>query len=191
MKHFVVIGLFGLLCLIQLAVPAMMIRGREHTLTHGERFLVKTAPIDPYDAFRGRYVWLSFAETTVPIAPGESFTSKRSVYVTLSVDDEGFAHLEQASSRPPESGPYIRMRVSYTYDDTTVNVAWPMDRFYMEETAAPRAETVYREFNSNDEHDVYVAIRVADGEAVIENLYIDDTPIADYVAANPEPVTTP
>ena len=52
--------LFIVVAVVQIAAPASMILRRERALDRGERFLFRTAPVDPYDAFRGRYVAPSF-----------------------------------------------------------------------------------------------------------------------------------
>lgn len=61
--------LLVLLCVIQLAVPAFMIVRREHALSMGRAFKFRTAPVDPYDAYRGRYVALNFEAATVKGVP--------------------------------------------------------------------------------------------------------------------------
>ena len=44
--------------LVQLFVPGYMIWGKYDVLKNGQEVKIKVAPIDPYDAFRGRYVSL-------------------------------------------------------------------------------------------------------------------------------------
>ena len=51
---------FILLVLVQLFVPANMILEQEDILKNGTPYKFKTAPIDPYDPFRGKYVWLGY-----------------------------------------------------------------------------------------------------------------------------------
>ena len=55
----------------------------------------------------------------------------------------------------------------------------PLDRYYMEETAAPRAERLYREHNRQGEQDAYVVVRVKNGFPVIESLYVGGEKIED------------
>ena len=43
---------FACMVLVQLAFPLKMIFDRELILLRGETFLMKIAPLDPYDAFR-------------------------------------------------------------------------------------------------------------------------------------------
>jgi hypothetical protein len=55
----------------------------------------------------------------------------------------------------------------------------PVDRYYMEEKIAPKAENAYRE-NVN-QNNTYIKTKVKNGSIVIEGLYINDMRIEDYV----------
>lgn len=52
--------LFALLCVAQWAVPLAMVQRAERTLSEGTAYRFRTAPVDPADPFRGRYVTLDF-----------------------------------------------------------------------------------------------------------------------------------
>lgn len=62
MNRNLLLALLVVLAAAQLAVPASMIVQRETVLTQGRVYKFKTAPVDPVDAFRGRYVALRFEE---------------------------------------------------------------------------------------------------------------------------------
>jgi uncharacterized membrane-anchored protein len=55
-----ILPLFALTCLAQWFVPAQMIYDQEQVLREGKTYHFKTAPIDPSDPFRGKYITLSF-----------------------------------------------------------------------------------------------------------------------------------
>src|SRR5205085_8475834 len=55
---------FVLVALAQLAAPGSLIWKRENTLRKGSVWKFRTAPVDPVDAFRGRYVALQFEVET-------------------------------------------------------------------------------------------------------------------------------
>ena len=59
---------FACMVLAQLAFPLKMILGREVSLLQGETFLMKVKPLDPYDAFRGRYVTISYEDDEFPLS---------------------------------------------------------------------------------------------------------------------------
>ena len=52
--------IFGVVALAQLAVPATMVWQRDQTLKQGRVWKFRTAPVDPVDVIRGRYIALRF-----------------------------------------------------------------------------------------------------------------------------------
>ncbi|MDD5136646.1 MAG: hypothetical protein PHN63_04800, partial [Candidatus Omnitrophica bacterium] len=56
-----------------------------------------------------------------------------------------------------------------------------IDRYYMEEKAAPAAERAYRQSAQRDTQDAYIIVRIKDGFAIIENLYVGGQKIEDAV----------
>ena len=74
---------FIIVAAIQAAVPGSMVWKREHTLREGSVWKFRTAPVDPVDAFRGRYVALQFEAETQEISPPPYQHYRQTVYVTL------------------------------------------------------------------------------------------------------------
>ncbi|MEW6573858.1 MAG: GDYXXLXY domain-containing protein [Bacillota bacterium] len=180
-----VLGLFVLLALIQTAVPVWMIVHRETTLKTGRLFKFRTAPVDPYDAFRGRYVAITIENSAAP-ADGASVPKPgQKVYVHITEDSEGFAAFDKATVRRPEGDSYIQTRVNFIINEPSGSKVYfevPFDRYYMEETAAPAAEDAYRQYSSlPGRSDAYVTVRVKDGFAVLEELYVGGKPIREFV----------
>jgi uncharacterized membrane-anchored protein len=171
MRKELIIGLFSGLILIQIATPLSMIVKRELVLKNGMPFRFKTVPVDPYDAFRGRYVALR-VETNKAIKPqGVNLKYGQKIYALIAVDEEGFAKISQITAQKPQGAAYLTARVSYfSKDEVIINL--PIDRYYMEEKAAPRAEKIYREHSRQDKQDAYVIVKIKDGLAVIESLYV-------------------
>ena len=180
MKKEYIIGLFvGLVCL-QIVLPVSMIIKRESTLKNGIAFRFKTAPVDPYDAFRGRYVALRVEVNKVSKPEGVDLKYGQKVFAQLVVDENGLAKVSGISLEKPKNPAYMAATVTYpTGNDVTINL--PIDRYYMEEKAAPRAEQVYREHSRRDKQDAYITVRVMDGFAVIDGLYVGDRRIEDLV----------
>jgi len=176
MKKGLIIGLFCAVALIQISTPLSMIAKRESVLRVGEQFRFKTAPVDPYDAFRGRYVALAIVENTAPAPQGVKFNYGDKVYALISVDEEGFANFSEARAVRPKNGAYIEAEVDNIYP-SGVLLGLPIDRYYMEEEAAPAAERLYRAHSRRGKQDAYILVRVKDGLAVIEALYVGDKPI--------------
>lgn len=176
--------LIGIVAAVQLAVPASMLWGRERTLREGALFRFQTAPVDPYDAFRGRYVALSAgshtAEWTGPTSPLRRSTG---VFVTLGTDSNGFAETRTASLRRPASGSYIRATAwGSAIEGQRVNVRLPIERFYLPEAEAPAAEIAYREHSRRGRQEAVVLVRVRSGDLVVEDLLVEETPIRVWLA---------
>ena len=163
-KYFLI---FLLVAAVQLGVPASMIVKRNNTLKNGEVYKFKTRPVDPYDAFRGRYVALGFEQ-------GEE------LYAILDIDSDGFDKIVDLKRERPENKSFLTVRVSYHSRDS-VRLDLPFDRYYMNEKLAPRADRAYREFSRVGKQKAYVTVRILDGFAVLEELYIDDKPIHEYL----------
>src|SRR5438067_13188253 len=90
------IVLFAVVALLQVSVPASVIWNRERTLKEGRVWKFRTAPVDPVDAIRGRYIALRFDAETIPrnTLPEEK-RSGRPLYVILKEDAAGFAQVDQ------------------------------------------------------------------------------------------------
>lgn len=166
---------------VQLAVPAWMIVRRELTLAYGTRFKFRTEPVDPADYFRGRYVQLRLEPDTASVATTDRWEDGMPAYVSVSAGSNGYAEVTGVRKTPPPKGDYVRVRIGWRHEGASVNFAWPMDRFYMEEGKAPAAEQAYREHSSRTNRACHVTVRIRHGNAVIEDLFIDGKPIRAYL----------
>jgi uncharacterized membrane-anchored protein len=183
------IAIFAIVALIQLSVPGSIIWKREKTLTHGRVWKFRTAPVDPVDAIRGRYVVLRFAAEEIPSNDEavRKLDHGTTVYFVLKEDSEGFAVVERMSEKPL-SGDNIISGESGYWSEHTQHAHFPFNRFWLTEKNAPAADQAYRENSRRGKQNAYVTVRVRDGDATIEQLYIDGQPLADYLRAQtPQP----
>ncbi len=179
--------LFALVAVAQLFVPGKMIWDREAVLRTGEEFRFRTQPIDPTDPFRGKYISLFYPEQLVTVSSTNDWEWGEKIYVTLQTDSLGFATVQNGSKDVPQiNAPYIAATVSnIDYEDTTrLWIDLPFDRFYMEESKAYEAEQVYWQAGQDTLVTSYALVSVKDGQAVLKDVFIDDTPIADVVRNN-------
>jgi hypothetical protein len=170
----------------QIAAPVFMIAQREKVLRRGETFRFRCAPVDPADAFRGRYVAIRLESNTAPAAV--DFAYGQRVFVTVETDANGFAQFTGARPDRPDGYAWIRTRARWSHMKGRTQVDPTMNRFYMEESEAPRAEAEWREATrwNRTNHTAAVVARVYRGMAVIRDLEIDGRPIRD-VLRDPEP----
>ncbi|HUR30287.1 MAG TPA: GDYXXLXY domain-containing protein, partial [Saprospiraceae bacterium] len=73
---------FAIMVLVQLYVPASMIMESEKVLKEGKEFKFKTAPVDPTDPFRGKYVELNFDAINFRGPIRDTFNYGEMVYVS-------------------------------------------------------------------------------------------------------------
>ena len=188
---------------LQLLAVGERIYRYESVLSHGKRFLFKTAPVDPYDLFRGRYVAVSQENLKIPIEEGraEDFPYRSVAWAQLAVGPDGFARFASIS-RERTGGDEVKVRVAWAGQDSEshfaalgpnlerprkpgyfVNIEPPFDRYYMNEKSAPKAESAYRRASRDN---ACLAVRVADGVGVIEELLIDGMPVRQWLEKNPD-----
>lgn len=180
-----IIWLFVLLAVVQLAVPANMIWGRERVLKSGTPFHFKTEPIDPNDPFRGKYITLNYEIEEYAINDPDSWTRDQEIYVQLTKDSLGFAKIQSVLLQPPAEGSdYVTAQVNYVedYDDSKkIWITYPFDRYYMEESKAYEAEITAREAQRDTSRTAYAVVHVKEGEAVLADVMIDGVSIQEIV----------
>jgi uncharacterized membrane-anchored protein len=168
--------LFGVAIAAQLAVPVSMIVGSEDILASGVRYHFRTRPVDPEDAFRGKYVALGFEETSCAVDTMLRFKTHQKAYALIARDDSGFAQVTGLTPRRPAHGDYVKVVVT-SFRRGWVDFRYPFEKYFLEEENAPRAEGLYREHNLGGNQDTYVVVRVKNGAAVIEDLVIGGLPV--------------
>jgi uncharacterized membrane-anchored protein len=177
----------GVAAAAQLAVPGWMIRQHERTLAEGRLFKFRTQPVDPADAFRGRYVWVRLQPDSVKVPNASRRETGQKAYAVLGVASDGFATVERLEAAPPANAAAVAVRLGWTDSrEGVVHFSWPLDRYYMEETKAPAAEAAYRGHNVRTNQVCYVTVRVRGDNAVLENLFIAGKPIREFLQTSAE-----
>ena len=181
------IAVFIIVAIIQLAVPAKMIWDNESTLKSGKEFKFETAPVDPTDPFRGKYITLEFKENSYNIEPGTKWQEGENVYVILNTNSKGFATIKNLSKEKPAEGlDYVKAKIQYITGPQLDNViiSYPFDRFYMEEFKAYEAEKAYNETQLNSIKTTYALVNIRQGKAALKDVMIDGISIVDIVRKN-------
>ncbi len=170
--------------LIQWFVPVKMILDQEDVLTDGQLFEFKIIPIDPNDPFRGKYIILNLEEDNVLVDDPENWVSGENIYVYLAENEAGLAFPVGIAKEQPKDNDYIKAKINYVIDERPgmVYIEYPFDRYYMEETKAPRAERIL----TYDSILSTVKVRVLHGESVIESVQIDGMKIEEWMVRNPD-----
>jgi uncharacterized membrane-anchored protein len=174
MKTTLSLLIFAILVPIQLFIPASMILGQETALAKGTEYKLRSRPVDPYDAFRGRYVRLYLDHPEFKLSAPRPLTERLNAYALLDRDAEGFGIIKDVVFEKPEGTNYLKIHIGPAYRHGS-QVTWPFDRYYMEESKAPRAERIHQ--SRNNDAKAHITVRIYKGTGVITGLYVDDIPI--------------
>jgi uncharacterized membrane-anchored protein len=186
---------FALVCFAQLAVPASLIAKHEQTRAAGTVWRFQTAPVDPADPFRGRYVQLAFAvdRESVPLADATYVwvDHGQRVYAELAAGPDGYARLVRVHDRRPAGVEYVDAFVQHMHVEVqrvrdgsepppgppAVILRMPFDRYYLPEARAPEVERAYWDASRKAQANTWAEVRVRDGHAVLTGLVLDGKPV--------------
>ena len=178
---YVFISAFLLLCIVQWVIPGKTIWEKDRVLKDGQSYKFRTEPVDPSHPFKGKYITLNFAENSFTDTVHRNLRGNDPVYVILAPDSRGFARIKELSVREPKNtNAYVKAIVYYAStegDSITVHLQYPFNEFYMDEYKAPKAENIYRESNRDTTNTTYALVKILNGDAVIQNVFINDIPI--------------
>jgi uncharacterized membrane-anchored protein len=177
---------FGAVMILYLWFPFSMIADQQRILKEGEIFRFRPQPVDPYDAFRGRHIILSFVEQDIDFPNAQDiFQYNDKIYVSLEKDSLGFVYFSNPSFEKPKEQNYLNVKVwNASEDRVTVFTPENLERYYLNEKLAPQAEEQFQELLRNTESDkvnVYLDARVLNGEVLIEELYFEGVPVSEYL----------
>ncbi len=182
----VLISVFILVALAQLFAPAKMILDRENVLNTGKEYKFKTAPIDPSDPFRGKYIRLNFDDNTIEVQNEEDWVARENIYVLLTTDSSGFAKIKSVSKDEKiYSQDFLKAKVSQV-NGNILSIEYPFNRYYMEESKAYDAETEYRESRIDRNIVTYALVSIKEGEFVLKDVLIDGVSIREIVNESQE-----
>ena len=185
LKSFIWPG-FILLVLAQWFVPLQMIWQKEKVLTRGTSYKFETAPVDPSDPFLGKYIVLSFKENSLKMVGAEKLSYRSKVYVSFLSGINGFAKIATIELSKPRRTDYLETTINYISqekDSVTIFLNYPFSKYYMEEYKAPGAERIYRESRADTSLKTYAIVNIHNGDAIIKDVYINDTLINDVIRA--------
>ncbi len=170
--------------LFQWFVPINMIMQQENTLKEGTPFKFKTQPIDPNDPFRGKFVVLNYAANRFDLTDATQWIRGEPVFVRIQNDAAGFAEIAGLEKIAPiDDNHYVKATINRVWGKNPVKVSirYPFERFYMEETKAPKAEAMFRDLWRDSSTTVYGLVVVHRGEAALEDVLVDGVSISDAV----------
>ncbi len=182
MKSIHLFLIFIVVVLAQLIVPGKMIFNQENVLKKGTSYKFKTQPVDPSDPFKGKFIYLNYEITSVP-SNDSTWIAYQPIYLTFKPDSLGFAMVKDVSKYKPKTNDYLELSVDwYNEYDKTVTFSFPFNEFYMNENKAYDAELAYVEAQRDSlPNNTYALVYILNGTGVLDNVFINDIPIAKYV----------
>ena len=178
---------FILVAIVQLYFPAKMILDNENILKTGTEYKFRTAPIDPNDPFKGKYISMRYEENSVVVETDKDWINGETIYVILTTDNNGFAKIRSVSKEKPAGNQeFVKAKVGYFTgkNSMTLIINYPFDRYYMEESKAQDAEETYRQSLQDLKQSTYALVYIKNGNAVLKDVLIDGISIRDIVKSN-------
>lgn len=167
---------------LQVGLLAWLIADRAMLLRSGQEIRLTVVPIDPHDLFRGDYVTLNYAISTLDtqaLAGDDVFEIGKPIYVSLS-NDSGDWKATSLSVNPPAAGTYITGTVRDTSNGAGCASAsgcpiyfvdYNLEKFFVPEGTGRELE------NLRSEQRVSVDVAVGSGgRAALKRLLVDGTP---------------
>lgn len=181
-----ILPLFVVLAFVQLLIPIQMITSNEVIINEGKSYKFKTVPIDPNDPLRGKYISLRFEQDSVSVGNEKDWKKEDLAYCYLVNDADGYAIFILATKSKPEAVDYLELPVQSVSDNNEnyILIDLPFNRFYMEESKAYEAELIYRKSMNDTTKVTYALVSVERGEAVLEDVMINETSISDLVVSS-------
>lgn len=163
---FIIIGIFWLV------IIGGFVAYKEFTLRTGNEVLLKTAPVDPRDLFRGDYVILRYEISTVTAdllsSQAIKFKENDTIYVSLEIGNNNVAEMTAVSRSKPEDGRFIK-GVIQDVSSNRLTVEYGIESYFVPEGEGREIEKSMRSGK------VYSKVVIDDfGKAVLKSLVIDD-----------------
>jgi uncharacterized membrane-anchored protein len=176
-----IVVLFVIMVAVQWSVPISMIYQRESTRMQGKLFRFETTPIDPSDPFRGKYVTLNFVIATFKNNFAD-VTDGMEVFVTVASDSNGVAQIINLSKSPPTNSADFFKATVESYNNNTISLTFPFERFYLEESKAADVENIYNQNNrDNKRKPAYAEVYVFNGNVYLSDVKIEGKSVVDMV----------
>lgn len=143
----------------------------EYQLTHGKEILLKTAPVDPRDLFRGDYVVLRYEISSLNLDSLEQddlYLKRNSVIFVDLAKKNGYWHATKIHTEIPANGIFLRGQVTRVYNKT-VEIKYGIESYFVPEGEGKKIEQQY----ADRKVDVVVAVSPY-GQGLLKGLKISE-----------------
>ena len=197
-------GLFFAFAACIVLIPLYVAVNSQNILNSGKLYKFKPMAYDPFDPFRGKFLRVNYQTNSIPTT--FDFEEGEMAYVSIGVDKEGYAFFEEAFKVPPKDKDYVKSSVEWsgvndlllreienasdsdnfdlesidTRSSINIKITDNMNKYFINEDDALKAEKVFLKEREN----IHIGVRILDGEVRLEDIYVSDKPILDYLAEN-------
>jgi uncharacterized membrane-anchored protein len=121
--------------IVPILVIVLFLGAKLYTTTTGTEILLKTAPVDPRDLFRGDYVILSYDIATTA-HPGLEFERDENIYAALSKKEKYWTIDKISKTKPAlaETQVCLKGKVRWSTSSST-RVTWGIESYFVPEGA--------------------------------------------------------
>lgn len=131
--------------IIWAGVIAFLWAKNEYELNHGTEIVLKTAPVDPRDLFRGDYVTLHYEISTLnldSLGQSDLYLGRNSTVFVSLIEKNGYWEATQAQTKMPKQGVFLRGRVTRTFD-RSVEINYGIESYFVPEGQGKEIEKQY------------------------------------------------
>lgn len=173
---------FALTMLLYLWFPFRLSGERERILENGTLYRFALHDMQAQD-LAGSYVDLYYAVPS-SLTASATFYPYQAAYLPLQTDSEGFASFSDPVAKPPQ-GDYLTIEITDIRDERLrYTLPGNMRRFYFDEPrATPEPEPLRPQRPQRQELAAYAEVKIWEGKAAVENLYIENQPVEEYLEA--------
>jgi uncharacterized membrane-anchored protein len=125
------IGLVSVLILILIIIFSFIFYNQWH-LINGNKIVLATQPIDPFDPFRGQYISINYEISSINDIGG--FNEKDTIYVSLKEDEYGIWRFKNASKSKPLKGDFIKGKITNIHSNI-IRIEYGIEQFFFERNA--------------------------------------------------------
>jgi len=176
---------FALAIGLQVILLLGMVGRHTYTLRTGTPIMLKTAPVDPWDFFRGEYVTLSYEISTLNpqtvVMEGTPYQRSQALWVVLKPGDPFHTPVRVSPDRPTELADglvVLQGRVEWVNDWDggperpigSVQIRYGIEQFYVPEGQGRDLETRLEQMS-------VLALVDRFGRAALSKVYLDDEEI--------------
>jgi uncharacterized membrane-anchored protein len=125
------IGLMIVVSIILVVVFSFILYNQWPLMT-GDKIVLATQPVDPFDPFRGQYMTINYEISR--ISDVEGFEEGNPIYISLKEDEQGIWRKDDVSKSKPQRGDFIKGEVISIHGNS-VRIEYGIEQFFFERHA--------------------------------------------------------